>query len=336
MTIDRTAPTGAILTVTPTAAGVNTVSIQFTEPVTNFDVSDLQLTRSADGVDAPISLAGAKLASTDGGKTWALTNLAGITKLTGDYKLTLNRSDIKDLAGNGIAAGATSAFRLGDDCVFGTALAFSKLRGKKGIKERGDSNGNSLGGGKGKDILRGFNGNDHLAGRGGSDRLNGGRGKDALAGGAGRDFLRGGGGNDKVKGGGGKDMLIGENGKDFLVGGNGSDILIGGAKKDILKGGKSKDMFVFSGLASDGNDLIRDFETQLDVIDLRPVFARPEFTGTSLNAKFHQYIQTVQVGASTEVRVDLDGAGVGTVFGAIATLKNINTSTVSCSNFVVA
>ncbi|NJR40061.1 MAG: DUF4347 domain-containing protein [Leptolyngbyaceae cyanobacterium CSU_1_4] len=58
ITVDKTAPTGAILTVTPTQAGVNTVAIQFTEPVTNFDVSDLQLSRSQDGVETPVSLAG--------------------------------------------------------------------------------------------------------------------------------------------------------------------------------------------------------------------------------------------------------------------------------------
>jgi large repetitive protein len=148
--------------------------------------------------------------------------------------------------------------------------------------------------------------------------------------------VMGGAGKDKAKGGGGKDMLTGGGGKDLLVGGKGPDILIGGAKNDVLKGGKGKDMFVFNGLASEGNDLIKRFETQRDVIDLRPVFARAEFTGTTPDAKFHKYIQTVQVGASTEVRVDLDGAGSGTVFGAIATLKNINASTVSCSNFVVA
>jgi hypothetical protein len=336
LTIDKTAPIGAILTVTPTPNGVNTVAIQFTEPVTNFDISDLQLTRSADGVDTPVSLAGAKLTSTDGGKTWALTNIAGITKLTGDYKLTLNRSDIKDLAGNGIAAGAISSFRLGDDCVFGTPLAVPKLKGKLGIKRNGNGGGNSLGGGKGKDQFKGLNGNDHLAGGGGSDRLDGGQGKDTIAGGTGRDIVMGGAGKDKAKGGGGKDMLTGGGGKDLLVGGKGPDILIGGAKNDVLKGGKGKDMFVFNGLASEGNDLIKRFETQRDVIDLRPVFARAEFTGTTPDAKFHKYIQTVQVGASTEVRVDLDGAGSRTVFGAIATLKNINASTVSCSNFVVA
>ncbi|MBW4515173.1 MAG: DUF4347 domain-containing protein [Timaviella obliquedivisa GSE-PSE-MK23-08B] len=335
VTIDKTAPTGAILAVTPTQAGVNTVAIQFTEPVTNFDVSDLQLTRSADGVETPVSLSGAKLTTADGGKTWALTNIAGVT-IAGDYKLTLNRSDIKDLAGNGIAAGAISSFRLGEECVFGTALAVPTLKGKKGTKKTGSGGSNSLSGGKGKDEFKGMNGNDRLSGGGGSDRLDGGQGKDMIIGGTGRDILMGGAGKDKLKGGGGNDMLIGGGGKDLLVGGNGSDILIGGAKKDMLKGGRGKDMFVFSGLASEGNDLIKRFETQRDVIDIRSVFARAEFTGATPDAKYHKYIQTVQVGANTEVRVDLDGAGAGTVFGAIATLKNINASVITCSNFVVA
>jgi Ca2+-binding RTX toxin-like protein len=211
-----------------------------------------------------------------------------------------------------------------------------KLKGRKGTKKDGSNNANSLGGGNGKDSLKGLNGNDYLAGGGGGDRLNGGKGKDRLVGGTGRDRLLGGKGKDKSKGGGGKDMLTGGGGKDILVGNNGSDILTGGAQKDILKGGKGKDMFVFSGLASEGNDLIKRFQTSQDVIDLRPVFARAEFTGTTPDAKFHQYIQTVQVGANTQVRVDLDGAGSGTVFGAIATLQNINASAVSCSNFVVA
>ncbi len=248
----------------------------------------------------------------------------------------MNRSDIKDLAGNGIAASATSSFRLGDDCVFGTPLAVPQLKGKKGIKRNGNGNRDNLGGGKGKDEFKGLNGNDRLGGGGGSDRLDGGQGKDALAGGTGRDLVMGGAGKDKLKGGGGKAFLMGGSGKDLLVGGNSPDILMGGAKKDILKGGRGKDMFVFNGLASEGNDLIKRFETQRDVIDLRSVFARAEFTGATPDAKFHKYIQTVQLGANTEVRVDLDGAGAGTVFGAIATLKNINASTISCSNFVVA
>jgi hypothetical protein len=66
------------------------------------------------------------------------------------------------------------------------------------------------------------------------------------------------------------------------------------------------------------------------------MFARPEFTGATPDAKFHQYVQLEQVGINTEVRVDLDGAGAGNIFGAIATLKGINASTVSCSNFVVS
>jgi large repetitive protein len=330
--IDKIPPTGALITVIPTDNGLNTAIITFTEAVTNFDLSELQLTRD----DAPVSLVGAKLASADDGKTWTLSNIAGMTKSAGDYKLSVNRGDIKDLAGNGLTTGSSGSFRMADRCIFGTPIVVPKLKGKKGMTLKGSSGSDRFGGGKGKDIFKSGKNGDRIKGGGGSDRMNGDNGKDQLSGNTGRDLLDGGAGKDNLKGGGGKDRLIGGNGKDRLVGGNGPDILIGGGMSDTLKGGKGKDMYVFSGLSSEGTDVIKRFESNKDVIDLRPMFARSEFTGATLDAKFHQYVQIEQVGSSTEVRVDLDGAGAGNVFGAIAMLKGINASTIGCSNFVVS
>jgi hypothetical protein len=97
--IDRTPPVASIIDITPNSRRrpVRAVTIQFTEAVTGFDVSDLQLTRNG----RLVSLSKAAL-STDDGITWRLSNLKKLTSPEGKYRLTVVAagSGITDAAGN--------------------------------------------------------------------------------------------------------------------------------------------------------------------------------------------------------------------------------------------
>jgi Ca2+-binding RTX toxin-like protein len=126
------------------------------------------------------------------------------------------------------------------------------------------------------DALFGQEGNDTLYGGGGGDNLDGGLGADVLHGGAGADWLFGQEDNDILFGDDGSDVLFGNTGDDALSGGAegdaldggaGNDTLDGGAGVDILFGGADADVFLFKD-ASEGEDLIRDFVTGEDVIQL--------------------------------------------------------------------
>lgn len=145
---------------------------------------------------------------------------------------------------------------------------------------RGGEGEDTMFGGGGDDTLFGGNDNDVLHGDAGADHLFGGAGDDTVTGGAGDDRVLGDGGNDALSGDAGDDFLSGGTGDDVLDGGTGSDKLVGGAGSDTISGGAgndhlwggnwwkdgSSDTFVAS--AGGGNDMIHDFETDKDVIDL--------------------------------------------------------------------
>ncbi len=175
------------------------------------------------------------------------------------------------------------------------------------------------------DLLKGTRFNDRLQGRAGGDRLFGGDGNDVLKGDA---------GDDRLSGSKGRDLLFGGDGNDFLSGGAGDDILWGGQGKDILIGGQGKDMFIFKAL-SEGVDEIRGFDGGQDVIDVRSIFRRSEFSGTSSFDKYQKYVQLVQVGSSTEFRIDADGSGQGKEFVALASFQKTSVLSVSSTNFVI-
>lgn len=142
--------------------------------------------------------------------------------------------------------------------------------------------------GFGNDVVFGGAGNDRIAGHGGGgpsrlSELNYATrfdGNDFLDGGTGDDFIQGGGGDDTVIGGAGNDDLHGSDGSDILLGGAGDDTLRPGSEADILTGGAGADTFVFaysienidSPDLSDGRDVITDFRSGTDVIDLRGYF----------------------------------------------------------------
>lgn len=140
---------------------------------------------------------------------------------------------------------------------------------------RADGGDDVVEGGNGNDLIFGMDGNDNLFGNDGDDELLGGDGFDFLFGGEGRDDLRGGFSNDVLDGGIGKDRLFGDGGSDVLRGGVGNDQLRGGTGSDRLIDGNGSDRLfgeanadVFE-LERDGKlDVIRDYEDNLDIIDL--------------------------------------------------------------------
>ena len=121
-------------------------------------------------------------------------------------------------------------------------------------------------GGGGDDLLNGDDGNDRIYGQNGADQLNGGFGSDRLKGNDGNDTLQGGDGNDALFGGAHVDVLLGEAGNDWLLGGTGDDVLNGGAGDDKLWGQGGVDTFRYE--TGGGIDTIKDFEDDMDVIDL--------------------------------------------------------------------
>ncbi|MCU4120722.1 calcium-binding protein, partial [Variovorax sp. N23] len=106
---------------------------------------------------------------------------------------------------------------IGNDTLYGYAIA------------------DTLSGGEGNDALHGYGGDDTLDGGVGNDTLYGAEGADTLLGGDGTDTLSGGTGNDLLQGGSGNDTLYGEAGNDVLVGGMGTDYLSGGEGSDVYR-----------------------------------------------------------------------------------------------------
>lgn len=200
----------------------------------------------------------------------------------------------------------------GNDDLRGRAGA-DTLEGGNGADEiRGHKDDDAMDGGAGKDALLGGNGSDTVHGGGGNDTAKGHAGADTLFGEGRADRLFGNKAGDMLFGGAGNDRLFGQIGNDSLSGGGGKDTLIGGAGTDILYGDAGEDVFLFrhaehSVVGSD--DIIKDFERGIDVIDLGHVtpgeldFITGGFTGSGPEARIGTS------GVDTLVWVDIDGDG---------------------------
>ncbi|CAN7316275.1 calcium-binding protein [Caulobacter sp. LjRoot300] len=122
---------------------------------------------------------------------------------------------------------------------------------------------------KGIERLIGSSGDDVLMGMsGGPVVVEGGAGNDSLA------FGRA--SNGTLDGGDGDDVLGGWNNPDILIGGAGNDVLAGGGFADRLTGGAGADVFLYDGISDsslaggvDGIDLITDFQTGVDKVELQ-------------------------------------------------------------------
>lgn len=95
--------------------------------------------------------------------------------------------------------------------------------------------------------------------------------------GSGTDTLITGNGADILSGGRGSDVLNAGAGQDTLFGGAGNDQLRGGLGTDVLTGGGGADVFIFGSVADSrtglGRDMITDFQTGIDRIDLARIDA---------------------------------------------------------------
>jgi hypothetical protein len=94
----------------------------------------------------------------------------------------------------------------------------------------------------------------------------GGNGNDELIGTISADLMTGGNGNDFIYANAGDDQLFGGNGDDQLDGGRGDDLLAGGRGSDTLTTGIGEDVIFVS--RGDGEDVVTDFDTDLDSIRL--------------------------------------------------------------------
>ncbi|MBF2076493.1 MAG: type I secretion C-terminal target domain-containing protein [Synechococcales cyanobacterium C42_A2020_086] len=107
-----------------------------------------------------------------------------------------------------------------------------------------------------------------------------------------------------------------------------------GVGKDVLSGDQGRDLFVFNSLVEKG-DIINDFDSNSDLIDLRLIFAQPQFSGSTPFSRFTQFVQVVQTGKNTRVLIDADGSGIGANFTNLVTLKNFSAANISSENFVI-
>ncbi|MEZ5829022.1 MAG: M10 family metallopeptidase C-terminal domain-containing protein [Hyphomicrobiales bacterium] len=152
-----------------------------------------------------------------------------------------------------------------------------------------------------------------------------------VIGGSASDAIYGNAAANKLEGRGGGDNLFGYGGNDTLIGGDGSDALAGGKGKDTLWGGNGGgagdgvlDWFQFfktsdSGLTKKTRDVIMDFETGLDKIDVSFIDANTKNgTGTNDAFSFVGYgpfnknpgeIKAVNQGNDTLVQGDVNGDG---------------------------
>lgn len=187
------------------------------------------------------------------------------------------------------------------------SFAFSSEAGSETIFNIGSMIG-AVSMGDGDDVYRNaLNGitQGTVDGGSGEDRLFGSRFDDTLLGGADADALFGRDGDDRLEGGADDDTLRGE---------GGDDILVGGAGRDVQFGGAGADTFLFTAVTDSGGsarDVIRDFETGVDVIDVSDLASGITFVDASAFSGTGGAELQVRVnnGGNSIVAVDTDGDG---------------------------
>ena len=192
-----------------------------------------------------------------------------------DATLDLRAAHLGSAPGGGGYVSLAEGIRGG--LTIANGVLIEKARGGTGDDTiTGNEAANRLWGKAGEDVLHGRSGNDVLYGGGGADVLRGGRSDDRLYGGGNKDMLHGGSSDDRLYGGGNKDMLHGGSGDDRLYGGSGNDVIRGGSGADILTGGAGADRFDFNAAHHsnpDHADTIKDFQSGIDILDLRSIDA---------------------------------------------------------------
>ncbi|MDA0704661.1 MAG: Ig-like domain-containing protein [Proteobacteria bacterium] len=135
--------------------------------------------------------------------------------------------------------------------------------------------------------------------------------------------LTGGAGNDYVAGSDQKDVIDTKGGADQLFGFANDDILIGGAGADFMMGGTGADTFVWNDL-SEGQaaggflDSIGDFNTaEGDKLDISA------FVTLSGGDDINDYVNLIEGGNGTTVRIDADGLANGTNYVSLVLLQGV-------------
>lgn len=240
------------------------------------------------------------LAFTAGDDTWSGTAGADVTSGLGGNDV------MNGLGGNDTLSGGS-----GNDTINGGS-GNDALNGNTGSDLLiGKSGNDSLSGGSGNDVLRGNGGSDSMVGGSGNDALWGGGGADSMNGGSGNDTLGGGAGNDSITGATGNDTIYGGAGTDTLNGGSGNDVIYSGTGNDNIIGGSGDDTFAFA--AGDGQDVITDFGTNDDQLDLSSV-------GITTFAQLQEVM--FQVGTNTVIQytandtITLSGVTIGAITAA--------------------
>ena len=148
------------------------------------------------------------------------------------------------------------------------------------------------------------------------DTVNAGDGDDVIDGGAGQDFLLGGDGNDYISGGADTDKLVGGAGSDTIEGGAGTDHLWGGN----WSADGASDTFVYS--HGGGKDIVHDFETGYDQIDL------------SAYGLTFEDIQDRLIDRGWAVEINLEGIDKSGAGDKIL-LKSVKAEALDADNFIV-
>ncbi len=229
---DSTSPTVTIAKgsgqADPTSASPIVFDVVFSEVVTGFGDTGVELSGTA----------GATTANVSGSGTTYTVSVSGMTS-SGTVVAKVKAGAAVDASSNPNTESGTASvtYEKPPTCTIGNPNATTNQ---------------TLQGGDGADVICGGLGRDTITGGDGNDIITGGGGNDSVRGGAGDDSISGGVGNDSLHGEDGTDTLNGEAGKDNLTGGNGADTMLGGADNDNLRGGTGNDTIN----GEDGDDII--------------------------------------------------------------------------------
>lgn len=136
-----------------------------------------------------------------------------------------------------------------------------------------------------------------------------------------------------LKGNAGDDKLYGSDVKDVIYGGKEDDILAGRQGNDILYGGAGNDEFVYEN--GDGNDIVKDYTEQQDVIE---IIGGSIITGTTINNgdivfSIGKGGITLENSAGKTIEV-VDGNGGYTISNTTIKLKGYYTGTMNAGSYM--
>jgi hypothetical protein len=99
-------PQTVVVPVANQSGGLANLTIDSTRPLTGFNQSSVSLTLNGN----PVSLNTATISTNNGGLSYTLGNLTGLTSTSGTYVLSTNASNITDVGGNNPAASASATW----------------------------------------------------------------------------------------------------------------------------------------------------------------------------------------------------------------------------------